>query len=88
MVTILQPCGASLGWKQCTKLPVGMVDAQTVQLKTEVYVQGQTNSLETACTIYVYEASVDRYLRVLAELCLCFDPHHLQLTADGGGTRY
>ncbi len=52
-----------------------MVDAQAVQLKTKVYVQGRKNSLETASTIYMYEASVDRYLRALPTLTI----YHSQL---------
>ncbi len=44
-----------------------MVDAQAVQLKAKVYVQGQTNFTETASTIYVY-GSLCGCLVVLASL--------------------
>ncbi len=56
---ILHPGGASLEWKQCADLPVGMYHAQAVQLKTKVYVQGDTNSRETKSTIYTYEVPAD-----------------------------
>ncbi len=58
-VAIVHPGGASLKWRQCADLPVRMEHAQAVQLKTKVYVQGDTGSTETCSTIYVYEVPAD-----------------------------
>ncbi len=41
---------------------MGMVDAQAVQLKTKVYVQGDTHSIETDSTIYTYEVPADAWV--------------------------
>ncbi len=58
-VTILHPGGVSLEWTQCADLPVRMCDAQAVQLRTKVYVQGDTGSTETDSKIYTYEVPTD-----------------------------
>ncbi len=58
-VTILHPGGVSLEWTQCADLPVEMYNAQAVQLRTKVYVQGDTSSAETDYNIYTYEVPTD-----------------------------
>ncbi len=58
-MTFLHPGGVSLEWKQCADLPVRMYDAQAVQLKTKVYVQGDTGSAESDNNIYTYEVATD-----------------------------
>ena len=58
---ILQP-GASLQWKKCTDLPVGVHHAQAVVLKNKVYVKGGfTRDDATATTLYIYTPTADTW---------------------------
>ena len=54
-VTLLHP-RATLEWRQCTNLPVGMYDAQAVVLNKKVYVGGG----ETA-NVYTYDPTMDTW---------------------------
>ncbi len=84
-VTIPHPGEASLEWKQCADLPVGMRDAQAVQLKTKVYLQGDTGSRETDSTIYMYEAPADAWLSMPSPAYYsALTIHHSQLVLVGG----
>ncbi len=79
-VPILHPGGASLEWKQCADLPVRMYNAQAVQLKTKVYVQG-----DTASTIFMYEVPRDAWVPMQSPVYLsALAIYHSQLVLVGG----
>ncbi len=82
---ILHPGGASLEWKQCADLPVGMYHAQAVQLKTKVYVQGETDSIDTRSTIYTYEVPADAWVSMQSPAhWSALTIYHSQLVLVGG----
>ena len=60
-VTLLHP-RATLEWRQCTNLPVGMLDAQAVVLNNKVYVGGGfTGDDTTSSNIYTYDPTMDTW---------------------------
>jgi len=60
-VTLLHP-RATLEWRQCTNLPVGMRNAQAVVLNNKVYVGGgDTPDLTTDVNIYTYDPTMDTW---------------------------
>ena len=67
--TLLHP-RATLEWRQCTNLPVGMYDAQAVVLNDKVYIGGGSITIEatlaasvtTAPNIYTYDPTTDTWV--------------------------
>ncbi len=84
-VPILHPGRVSLEWKQCAHLPVRMDDAQAVQLKNKVYVQGDTASTKTNSTIYTYEVPADAWVSMRSPAYWsALTIYHSQLVLVGG----
>ncbi len=84
-VTFLHPGGASLEWKRCAFLPVGIAEAQAVQLKTKVYVQGTTDPMETDSVIYMYEVPADAWVSMQSPIYWsALTIYHSQLVLVGG----
>ena len=61
-VTLLHP-RATLEWRQCTNLPVGMLGAQAVVLNNKVYVgEGDDTDDDTpSSNIYTYDPTMDTW---------------------------
>jgi len=57
--TLLHPC-ATLEWRQCTNLPMGMYHAQAVVLNNKVYVGGGFTR-DTSSNIYTYDPTIDTW---------------------------
>ena len=54
--------GTSLQWVQCANLPVGMFNAQAVELNNRVYVGGgDTGDATTTANIYKYDFMADTW---------------------------
>ena len=78
---ILQP-GASLQWKKCADLPVGMYDAQAVVLKNNVYVH---TGGATAATLCIYTPTNDTWATLPSPTTLsALTTYHSQLVLVGG----
>jgi len=59
--TLLHP-RATLEWRQCPNLPVGMYHAQAVVLNNKVYVGGGlTGDDTTSSNIYIYDPTMDTW---------------------------
>ena len=59
--TLLHP-HATLEWRQCTNLPVGMLGAQAVALNNKVYVgEGVDTDDGTPSNIYTYDPTMDTW---------------------------
>ncbi len=73
-------------FRSCADLPVGMRDAQAVQLKNKVYVQGEPGYTGTNSTIFVYEVPADVWLYMPSPAYWsALTIYHSQLVLVGGG---
>ena len=85
-VDILHPC-ASLKWRECKRLPVGMLNAQAVWLGDKLYVGGGTTSGSKRYTarLYIYTPSTDTWNHVNTPVYwFSLVTYHSQLVLVGG----
>ena len=84
---ILYPL-ASLKWKICKSLPVGMCDAQAVWLKDKLYVGGviaKSFVPNDALYLYVYYPNTDTWCTIDTPVCwFALATYHSQLVVVGG----
>ena len=92
-VDILNPC-AELKWRECTRLPVHMHDAQAVWLWDKLYVGGGVTSGSKRVTVgsnrdagrlYIYTPTIDTWNRIDTPVYwFALITYHSQLELVGG----
>ena len=86
-VDILHPL-ASLKWRECRRLPVGMGEAQAVWLGDKLYVgEGLTSgSYRDAARLYIYTPTTDTWSEIDSPVYyFALITYHSQLVLVGGG---
>ena len=86
-VDILHPFLASLKWRECRRLPVGMQDAQAVWLGDKPYVGGggTSGSNRDAARLYIYTPTTDTWSEIDTPVYrFALITYHSQLVLVGG----
>ena len=86
-VDILHPY-AELKWRECTRLPVGMSNAQAVWLWDKLYVGGggTSESVRDAARLYIYTPTTDTWSHINTRVSwFALITYHSQLVLVGGG---